>query len=73
MLVDRWLEGGLTGAAASAQESEHFGVDGVLSNETIGDPFLPLAPAALATTTVQLGTCIALACIYPCPASRRRR
>jgi probable F420-dependent oxidoreductase len=60
MKVDGAIGGlGKAGAAAAAQEAR--GYDGIWSAETSHDPFLPLALAAEHTTTVDLGTSIAVA------------
>src|SRR4051794_35278034 len=62
------VDGGLTttqtekGAIAkAAQQQEAAGYDGIWTAETSHDPFLPLALAAEATDTVELGTSIAVA------------
>ena len=51
----------LAGAAAEAMELESLGFDGVVTQETAHDPFLPLALAAEHTHTLQLMTGIAVA------------
>ncbi|HQQ73521.1 MAG TPA: TIGR03617 family F420-dependent LLM class oxidoreductase [Pseudomonadales bacterium] len=48
-------------AAALAQQLEAVGYDGIYSFEGQHDPFLPLALASQTTSTVQLGTGIAVA------------
>lgn len=48
-------------AAVLAQQLEAVGYDGIYSFEGQHDPFLPLALASQATSTVQLGTGIAVA------------
>jgi probable F420-dependent oxidoreductase len=47
--------------AAHARKVEALGFDCLWSSETKHDPFLPLAVAATATTTIRLGTAIAVA------------
>jgi probable F420-dependent oxidoreductase len=60
MKVDGAIGGlGQAGKAAAAQEAR--GYDGIWTAETSHDPFLPLAVAAEHTTTVDLGTSIAVA------------
>jgi len=44
-----------------ARKVEALGFDCLWSSETQHDPFLPLAVAATATTTIKLGTAIAVA------------
>ncbi|HZD65272.1 MAG TPA: LLM class flavin-dependent oxidoreductase, partial [Acidimicrobiales bacterium] len=51
----------LAGAGRAAAEAEAVGYDGVWSPETGHDPFLPLALAAEHTSTLELGTGIAVA------------
>lgn len=69
MIVDGNIGGGIDGTAggdlaalnsqlASAQQ---VGLDGVWSTEVNRDPFLPLALAAAASTTMSLGTAVAVA------------
>lgn len=53
--------GGLATAGPSAAAAEAQGFDGVWSYELNHDPFLPLVPAALSTSRVELGTSIAVA------------
>ena len=48
-------------AGHTAQAAEQVGFDGLWTNETAHDPFLPLVPAALATSRVELGTAVAIA------------
>ncbi len=50
-----------SGITAAASEAERYGYDGIWSAETGHDPFLPLAVAATATESIQLGTGIAVA------------
>ncbi len=47
--------------AETARAAEELGFDGIWSNETSHDPFLPLAIAAEHTARVQVGTAIAVA------------
>jgi probable F420-dependent oxidoreductase len=47
--------------ARVAAQAEKSGFDGVWTSEMFSDPFLPLAAAATTTSTIQLGTSIALA------------
>ncbi len=61
MLVDGGLGWDLTTAPAAAAKAEDAGYDGVWTAETSHDPFLPLLAAAPATSTLQLGTGIAVA------------
>jgi probable F420-dependent oxidoreductase len=62
MKVDVGLRGGdLRALGAEAAAYERLGADGLWSYETVHDPFLPLAVAALATERVRLGTGIAVA------------
>jgi probable F420-dependent oxidoreductase len=44
-----------------SRAAEAIGFDGVLAVEAQNEPFLPLAAAAVSTTTIELGTAIALA------------
>jgi probable F420-dependent oxidoreductase len=58
------VDGGLGSAGeagATARSLEGAGYDGAWSAETAHDPFLPHVPAAEATTTLELGTGIAVA------------
>lgn len=61
MKIDATLMGGLAEAAASARELEAAGYDGAWTAETAHDPFLPLVQAAADTSTMELGTSIAVA------------
>ncbi len=64
MKVDTYLEVGtkpLPSAGRIAQAAEAIGFDGLWSNETKHDAFLPLVPAADRTTHLQLGTSVAIA------------
>ncbi|HEX3610045.1 MAG TPA: TIGR03617 family F420-dependent LLM class oxidoreductase [Sporichthyaceae bacterium] len=61
MRVDTGLTAALADAGAAAARAEADGFEGVWGYETNNDPFLPLAFAAQATSTVELGTGIALA------------
>ena len=51
----------LAGFAAEAARAEEHGYAGAYSTESANDPFLPIALAAQATTTIGLGTSIAVA------------
>ncbi len=53
--------GNLGGVAELAAQQEELGYDGIWTAETSHDPFLPLALAAPATSSVELGTSIAVA------------
>lgn len=61
MKVDGGISLELSKAAEAAREAEAFGYDGVWVPETSRDPFLPLALAAEHTTTMEIGTSIAVA------------
>ncbi len=62
MKIDIGLRGNdLQTLGAEAAACERAGVDGLWSDETGHDPFLPLLAAALATERVSLGTAIAVA------------
>jgi probable F420-dependent oxidoreductase len=61
MKVDGGIGFDPTGIAEAARIAEAEGYDGVWSSETSHDPFLPLAVAASATETLELGTAIAVA------------
>lgn len=59
-----WADGGkqsLTGFAEGARTAESDGYHGLWSAESAHDPFLPLIAAAHVTSTLQLGTAIAVA------------
>src|ERR1700751_1293419 len=60
MKIDGGL-GRIEDAAATSLAAEAAGYDGVWSAEGNQDPFLPLALAADATRTIELGTAIAVA------------
>jgi probable F420-dependent oxidoreductase len=51
----------LASVAAESAWAESMGYDGISSNETVHDPFLPLALAASATSRVTLETRVAIA------------
>jgi probable F420-dependent oxidoreductase len=55
------LTSALAGAGAQAAQFEQLGFDGVATQETAHDPFLPLVLAANQTTKLQLMTAIAVA------------
>ncbi|HBU75157.1 MAG TPA: LLM class F420-dependent oxidoreductase, partial [Acidimicrobiaceae bacterium] len=61
MRIDATLMGGLAEAAASAKDLEAAGYDGAWTAETAHDPFLPLVQAAADTSSIELGTSIAVA------------
>ncbi|SNQ51531.1 conserved hypothetical protein [Frankia canadensis] len=60
MRIDGFL-GGLEQAAGTARAAQDVGYDGVWATEVNQDPFLPLSLAAAATSTIQIGTSIAVA------------
>jgi len=53
--------GGLDGAGDLARDAEGAGYDGIWTAETSHDPFFPLLVAAQNTSTIELGTGIAVA------------
>lgn len=55
------LEPDITTAGPAAAAAEQVGFDGAWTTETSRDPFLPLAPAALSTASMLLGTAVAIA------------
>lgn len=61
MKIDGGIGLNLTKAGADAAEAEDFGYDGIWIPETSRDPFLPLVLAAEHTTTLEIGTSIAVA------------
>lgn len=61
MLLDVRLDADLTAVPAAVAELEAAGVGGVFTYEGPGDPFLPLAPAALASRSLALYTNLAVA------------
>jgi len=62
MKIDAPVRGiALRDVAGEAQRYERMGFAGLWTFETTGDPFLPLLPAALATTRIGMGTNIAVA------------
>lgn len=61
MKIDGMVHGTFEEIAAQAQQLERDGYDGAATAETGHDPFLPLAAAAGVTTTLELGTSIAVA------------
>ncbi|MGD9793674.1 MAG: LLM class F420-dependent oxidoreductase [Acidimicrobiia bacterium] len=61
MKVDGGLGLNLSEAAATAREAEAMGYSGLWGSETSHDPFFPVLLAAEHTTTVELGTAIAVA------------
>jgi probable F420-dependent oxidoreductase len=62
MKVDSGMMGvEISEMARRAKELEDLGYDGLITAETSHDPFLPLAIAAEHTTTIELGTGIAVA------------
>src|SRR5581483_3433661 len=61
MKVDGGISADLESAGRSAKRLETQGYDGAWSAETAHDPFFPLLLAAEHTTTLELGTGIAVA------------
>ncbi|MET0894945.1 MAG: LLM class F420-dependent oxidoreductase [Acidimicrobiia bacterium] len=61
MKVDGMVGGGFADVGARAQELEALGYDGAFTSETQHDPFLPLAIASTTTSTIEVGTSIAVA------------
>jgi probable F420-dependent oxidoreductase len=61
MKIDGGIPADLAGAGARAAELEATGYTGGWTAETSHDPFLPLGPAAAQTSTLELGTSIAVA------------
>src|SRR5690348_15223415 len=62
MLFDASVESdNLRAMGEIAARPEQLGFSAIWTQETQHDPFLPLVPAALSTTRLQLGTAIALA------------
>lgn len=61
MKVDGGIGVNLSTAGAAAKAAEDAGYSGVWTSETNHDPFLPLVLAAEHTSTVELGTSIAVA------------
>jgi probable F420-dependent oxidoreductase len=61
MKVDGGITFDLSGAAKAAADAEAAGYDGVWAAETGHDPFLPLLVAAEHTSSIELGTSIAVA------------
>ena len=61
MHVHAIIEPDVTTSGEAALIAERVGFDGVWVTETAHDPFLPLGPAALATSRVMLGTAVAVA------------
>jgi probable F420-dependent oxidoreductase len=61
MRIDATLWGGIKGAGEAARELEAAGYDGAWTAETSHDPFLPLVQAAANTSTIEIGTSIAVA------------
>jgi probable F420-dependent oxidoreductase len=59
--VDGQIANAIKDAGESAKRLEDLAYDGAWSGESAQDPFLPLAPASLATERIQLGTNIAVA------------
>jgi probable F420-dependent oxidoreductase len=60
MKVDGGIAGGIGAGGSSAAELERAGYDGAWSAETNHDPFLPLALASQVTSSIELGTGIAV-------------
>ncbi len=61
MKVDGGIGGDLRGAGKAAATQESQGYDGLWTAETAHDPFFPLLLASQSTSTVELGTGIAVA------------
>ncbi len=61
MKLDALMGAGMDGAGAAAARAERIGCDGVMVPEVAHDPFLPLALAADATSSIRLATGIAVA------------
>jgi probable F420-dependent oxidoreductase len=61
MKVDGGIPNIISKAGAAAKELEQAGYSGGWTAETSHDPFLPLVPAALETSELELGTSIAVA------------
>ena len=61
MKVDGGISFDLTNAAQNARETEAAGYSGIWAAETSHDPFFPLLLAAEHTTSIELGTSIAVA------------
>ena len=61
MKVDGGIGNDLTRAGRHAQEQEAAGYSGIWTAETANDPFFPLLLAAEHTSTIELGTSIAVA------------
>ncbi len=59
--IDRGIPGRLDGAGASARAHEEAGYDGCWTGEINHDPFLSMLLAAEYTTSIELGTSIAVA------------
>ncbi len=55
------LSSSLANDGAAAEAAENAGFDGLWTAELEHDPFLPLVPAALSTSRIELGTSIAVA------------
>jgi probable F420-dependent oxidoreductase len=61
MFLHAIIEPDVATAGAAAACAEQVGFDGAWTTETAHDPFLPLVPAALATSSMLLGTAVAVA------------
>jgi len=61
MKVDGGIGGDLRGAGTAAATQEGQGYDGLWTAETAHDPFFPLLLASQSTTTLEIGTSIAVA------------
>jgi probable F420-dependent oxidoreductase len=61
MRVHAIIDADAATSAAAAELADDLGFDGVTTTETSRDPFLPLVPAATATTGGLIGTAIAVA------------
>ncbi|HYB97784.1 MAG TPA: TIGR03617 family F420-dependent LLM class oxidoreductase [Candidatus Limnocylindrales bacterium] len=56
-----FVGGSIAKVAETARAAERLGFDGIMTAETAHDPFLPLMIAAEHTSTIELGTAIAVA------------
>jgi probable F420-dependent oxidoreductase len=61
MFLHAIVEPDVSTSGAAAACAERVGFDGVWTTETSHDPFLPLVPVALSTSSLLLGTAVAVA------------
>ncbi len=61
MFVHAIIEPDVLTSGRAAALAEQVGFDGVWTTETAHDPFLPLGPAAATTSSILLGTAVAVA------------